>query len=48
MWTVKWIVPADAPTGVVQVRVTAKDKRGRTAEWSPFPDPQAHLTIVKE
>jgi hypothetical protein len=48
MWTAKWIVPADAPTGVVQVRVTAKDKRGRTAEWKPFPDPQAHLTIVKE
>jgi hypothetical protein len=48
MWTAKWIVPADAPTGVVQVRVTAKDKRGRTAEWRPFPDPQAHLTIVKE
>ena len=48
MWTAKWIVPADAPTGVVQVRVTARDKRGRTAEWRPFPDPQAHLTIVKE
>ena len=26
----------------------AKDKRGRTAEWRPFPDPQAHLTIVNE
>jgi hypothetical protein len=48
MWTAKWNVPADAPTGVVQVRVTARDKRGRTAEWRPFPDPQAHLTIVKE
>lgn len=48
MWTAKWTVPADAPTGVVQVRVTAKDKRGRTAEWRPFPDPQAHLTIVRE
>jgi hypothetical protein len=48
MWTAKWTVPADAPTGVVQVRVTAKDKRGRAAEWRPFPDPQAHLTIVKE
>jgi hypothetical protein len=48
MWTAKWVVPADAPTGVVQVRVTARDKRGRAAEWKPFPDPQAHLTIVKE
>jgi hypothetical protein len=48
MWTAKWVVPADAPTGVVQVRVTAKDKRGRSAEWRPFPDPQAHLTIVEE
>ena len=48
MWTAKWTVPTDAPTGVVQVRVTARDKRGRTAEWRPFPDPQAHLTIVKE
>jgi hypothetical protein len=48
MWTAKWTVPADAPTGVVRVRVTAKDKRGRTAEWTPFPDEQAQLTIVRE
>lgn len=48
MWSAKWIVPADAPTGIVKVRVTAKDKRGRTAEWTPFPDEQAHLTIVRE
>src|SRR5687767_14451414 len=34
-WTAKWIVPDDAPTGIVRYSVTAKDKYGRTAEWKP-------------
>jgi hypothetical protein len=41
-------VPADAPTGVVQVTVTAMDKSGRSAEWKPFPNVASHLTIVNE
>ena len=48
LWTAKWTVPAGAPTGVVAVTVTAKDKSGRTAEWKPFPNAASHLTIVNE
>ncbi len=48
LWTVKWAVPADAPTGIIQMTVSAKDKAGRTAEWKPFPNNQSHLTIVNE
>lgn len=48
MWSAQWNVPADAPTGRVQVRVTATDKSGRTAEWTPFPEEAAQLTIVNE
>jgi hypothetical protein len=47
MWTAKWIVPADAPTGIVRYTVTAKDKYGRTAEFKPFPDEESFLTIVQ-
>ena len=46
-WTAKWIVPEDAPTGIVRYKVTAKDKNGRTAEWAPFDIPAALLTIVQ-
>jgi hypothetical protein len=48
LWTAKWTVPADAPTGVVGVTVTAMDKSGRSAEWKPFPNAASHLTIVNE
>ena len=48
LWVAKWAVPADAPTGVIDVTVTAKDKSGRTAEWKPFPNVASHLTIVNE
>jgi hypothetical protein len=48
LWSAKWTVPAGAPTGVVGVSVTAKDKSGRTAEWKPFPNAASHLTIVTE
>jgi hypothetical protein len=48
LWSAKWAVPADAPTGVVQVTVTAMDKSGRSAEWKPFPNAASHLTIVTE
>ena len=48
LWSAKWTVPDDAPTGVIQVTVTAMDKAGRSAEWKPFPNTASHLTIVNE
>jgi hypothetical protein len=45
-WTAKWIVPADAPTGVVRYTVTAVDPQGRTGEWKPFENVLSLLTIV--
>jgi hypothetical protein len=46
-WIAKWIVPADAPTGVVRYTVTAKDPQGRTGEWRPFENVLSLLTIVE-
>jgi hypothetical protein len=48
LWSAKWTVPAGAPTGIVGVTITAKDKSGRMAEWKPFPNTASHLTIVNE
>ena len=36
MWTGAWIVPADAPIGTIKYTVTATDRFGRTASFSPF------------
>jgi hypothetical protein len=46
-WVLKWMVPADAPTGVVRYTVTAKDAEGRTGEWKPFDVEASQLTIVE-
>ena len=46
-WVAKWIVPADAPLGVVRYTVTAKDPQGRTGEWKPFENVLSLLTIVE-
>lgn len=46
-WIAKWEVPADAPTGAVQYRVTAKDPQGRTGEFTPFKVQNSQLTIVE-
>ena len=43
----KWIVPADAPPGIVRYTVTAKDPQGRTGEWKPFDVEASQLTIVE-
>ncbi len=43
----KWIVPDDAPTGVVRYTVSAKDSQGRTGEWKPFDVLASQLTIVQ-
>ena len=45
-WVLKWIVPEDAPAGVVRYSVTAKDPEGRTGEWKPFDVEASQLTIV--
>lgn len=46
-WVAKWVVPDDAPTGIVRYSVTAKDTQGRTGEWKPFDVPTSQLTIVR-
>jgi len=46
MWTTKWVVPDDAPTGTVTLSATARDKFGRTAEWKPLGGEPSFLTIV--
>ena len=47
-WVAKWIVPQDAPTGIVRFTVTAKDKYGRTGEFKPFDVEASQLTIVAD
>ena len=47
MWTAKWRVPSDAPTGMVHYTATAKDKYGRTAEWKPLGGEPSWVTIVQ-
>jgi len=46
-WVLKWIVPEDAPTGIVRYSVTAKDSQGRAGEWKPFDVEASQLTIVE-
>ena len=46
-WVAKWIVPDDAPLGIVRYTVTAKDPQGRTGEWKPFEVEASQLTIVE-
>src|SRR5580704_17299037 len=47
MWTSKWVVPDDAPTGTVNLTATARDKFGRTADWKPMGGEPSFLTIVQ-
>ena len=46
-WVLKWIVPNDAPLGIIRFTVTAKDPQGRTGEWKPFEVETSQLTIVE-
>jgi hypothetical protein len=46
-WTAKWKVPTDAPTGTVHYSATARDKFGRTAEWTPQGGEPSWVTIVQ-
>ena len=46
-WVAKWIVPADAPVGIVRYTITATDPQGRTGEFKPFEVATSQLTIVE-
>src|SRR5499426_4295506 len=46
-FVVKWMVPDDAPVGIVRYTVTATDPQGRTGEWKPFDVEASQLTIVE-
>jgi hypothetical protein len=46
-WVAKWVVPADAPMGIVRYTVSAKDQYGRTGEFKPFDVDSSQLTIVE-
>src|SRR3954469_23407512 len=45
-WVAKWVVPDDAPMGIVRYSVTAKDSQGRTGEFKPFEVQASQITIV--
>ena len=45
-WVAKWMVPDDAPMGVVRYTVTAKDPQGRTGAFKPFDVQASQITIV--
>ncbi|HKC57619.1 MAG TPA: hypothetical protein VKC35_15895, partial [Vicinamibacterales bacterium] len=46
MWTGVWVVPMDAQPGRLSYTVTATDRFGRTATFSPFINVVPQLTIV--
>ena len=45
-WVLKWMVPNDAPLGIVRYTVTAKDPQGRTGEFKPFEVQASQITII--
>ena len=46
-WVAKWVVPQDAPIGIVRFTVSATDKYGRTGEFKPFEVQASQLTIAE-
>jgi len=46
LWTGSWTVPNDAPVGRISYTVTATDKFGRKATFSPFSAEASQLVIV--
>jgi hypothetical protein len=46
LWTGFWMVPDDAPTGMVTYTVTATDSFGRKATMTPFSYETSQITIV--
>jgi hypothetical protein len=47
MWTGGWVVPADAPIGMISYTVTATDRFGRKSTYQPFAAIPSQLTIVQ-
>jgi hypothetical protein len=47
-WTAKWVVPTDAPTGIVEYTVTGTDDQGRTGEFKPFQVQPSELAVVEK
>lgn len=47
LWVGSWTIPPDAPTGTVDYTVTATDRFGRTASFTPFSYAGSQLTIVE-
>jgi hypothetical protein len=47
MWTGVWVVPAEAQPGALSYTVTATDRFGRTATFSPFINLVSQITIVE-
>lgn len=43
----KWVVPADAPLGVVKYTVSATDSKGRKGEFKPFDVQTSQITIIE-
>jgi hypothetical protein len=46
-WVAKWVVPQDAPIGIVRYTVTATDQYGRTGAFKPFEVQASQLTIAE-
>ena len=46
LWTGKWVVPDNAPLGIMKYSVDGKDKDGRTGTFAPFDVANSQLTIV--
>jgi hypothetical protein len=47
MWTGVWVVPADAQPATLSYTVTATDRFGRTATFSPFINLVSQIAIVE-
>lgn len=47
MWTGVWVVPADAQPATLSYTVTATDRFGRTANFSPFINLASQIAIVE-
>src|ERR1700681_4821168 len=47
-WVAKWVVPQDAPIGIIRYTVTATDNNERTGDFRPFEVQAYQLTIAEE